>query len=169
MTVTMCDARAEDAAALTAFFKRVFTETFAHLYSADNLDAFLAGRTTPKMARELADPAFAIRIAEADGEIAGYIKLGPPSLPFEPRGRPIELRQLYVAAGFHGAGVARALTDWAIEEARRRCADELYLSVFVENHRARRFYARYGFEPVGRYDFVVGTHVDEDVVMRLPL
>ena len=53
--------------------------------------------------------------------------------------------------------------------ARRRGAGEIYLSVFVDNHRARRFYERYGFEPVGRYDFMVGTHADEDIIMRLKL
>ena len=41
--------------------------------------------------------------------------------------------------------------------------------MFVDNHRARRFYERYGFEAVGRYDFMVGTHADEDLIMRLKL
>jgi RimJ/RimL family protein N-acetyltransferase len=41
--------------------------------------------------------------------------------------------------------------------------------VFIDNHRARRFYARYGFEQVGTYDFMVGTHADLDLVMRLDL
>ena len=27
-------------------------------------------------------------------------------------------------------------------------------------------YERYGFEAVGRYDFMVGSHVDEDIVLR---
>ena len=54
-------------------------------------------------------------------------------------------------------------------EARRRGARALYLSVFIDNHRAQRFYARYGFEAVGRYDFMVGTHADEDIIMRLKL
>ena len=46
---------------------------------------------------------------------------------------------------------------------------ELYLTVYVDNHRARRFYDRYGFERVGRYDFMVGSHADEDVIMRRSL
>ena len=36
--------------------------------------------------------------------------------------------------------------DWALDEARRRGARQLYLSVFIDNHRARRFYERYGFD-----------------------
>ena len=59
--------------------------------------------------------------------------------------------------------------DWAIEEAKRRGAEQIYLSVFVDNHRARRFYDRYSFEAVGTYDFMVGTHADLDIIMRKQL
>jgi RimJ/RimL family protein N-acetyltransferase len=59
--------------------------------------------------------------------------------------------------------------DWALEEAARRGATRIYLTVFIENHRARRFYDRYGFVPVGRYDFMVGSHADEDIIMMKAL
>ena len=59
--------------------------------------------------------------------------------------------------------------DWALGEASSRGALELYLTVFIDNHRARRFYDRYGFEAVGRYEFMVGNHADEDVIMRKAL
>ena len=42
----------------------------------------------------------------------------------------------------------------------------MWLSVYVDNHRARRFYARNGFEDRGRYAFMVGAHADEDRLMR---
>jgi ribosomal protein S18 acetylase RimI-like enzyme len=58
---------------------------------------------------------------------------------------------------------------WAISEARARGAGDLYLSVFTDNHRARRFYARYGFEFVSTYAFIVGNHADEDHILRLSL
>ena len=70
---------------------------------------------------------------------------------------------------WQGAGLAPQMMDWVIAEARRRGAEEIYLSVFTDNIRAQRFYARYGFEAVGRYDFMVGTHADEDIIMRLQL
>lgn len=169
MTLLFRDAGPGDSEALAALGAESFTQTFGHLYSPDNLDAFLRSHSAARWTRELGDPAFAVRIATDDTRPVAYAKIGPPSLPFEPVGTPVELRQLYVLQPWQGQGVAHQLMDWAIDEALRRGGDELYLSVFVDNHRARRFYAGYGFEAVGRYDFMVGSHVDEDIVMRLTL
>jgi GNAT superfamily N-acetyltransferase len=163
------DARPEDAALLARLGRDTFTETFGHLYSPENLAAFLATHSEENWRRELSDPAFAVRLAEDGTRPAAYAKLGPPTLPFEPRGRPIELRQFYVLAPWHGRGLSDQLMRWAIDEARNRGAEDLYLSVFVDNHRARRFYERYGFTFVGPYAFMVGTHADEDHVLRLEL
>jgi GNAT superfamily N-acetyltransferase len=168
-TVHFRDAGPADAAALAELGRRTFTETFGHLYAPENLAAFLETHNEADWAAQLADPAFAVRVAEVGTGLAAYAKLGPPSLPFEPRGASVELRQFYVLKPWHGGGVAAQLMDWAIAEARRRGAEDLYLSVFVDNHRARRFYARYGFEFVGLYAFMVGDHADEDHVMRLSL
>ena len=146
-----------------------FVDTFGHLYQQDDLDVFLQNHSRAAWARELADSAFAVRVAELDGALVGYAKIGPPHLPFEPRGEAAELRQLYVLEEMKGQGVARTLIEWVIDQARERRADHLYLSVFTENHRARRFYEKYGFEPEGTYAFMVGSHADEDIVMRLEL
>lgn len=163
------DAGSADAAALAALARATFTDTFGHLYHPDDLAAFLAGHTPAQWSEELADPRYAVRVAEADGALIAYAKLGPPSLPFTPPAGATELRQLYVRAAHHGSGLAGRLMDWVLATARGRGYDALYLSVFVDNHRARRFYARYGFEAVGPYAFKVGNHVDEDIVMRCTL
>ena len=159
----------EDAAAVAALGRRSFTETFGHLYSADNLAAFLASHSEANWRDELSDPGFAVRLGEAGDEPVAYAKLGPPSLPFEVKGPTIELRQFYLLKPWQGAGVAAELMAWVLDEARTRGAEEIYLSVFVDNGRARRFYERYGFEYVGRYAFMVGTHADDDLIMRLRL
>ena len=163
------DAGVGDAATLSGLFARSFTDTFGALYDPADLAAFLAGHTPAHWASQLADPAYAIRIGEANGADAAFVKLGPPSLPVT-RTRPsIELRQLYMLPELKGTGAAQAAMDWAIETARARGAQDLFLSVYVDNHRARRFYERYGFERVGSYHFMVGTHADEDDLMRLAL
>jgi len=163
------DAAPADAALMARLGPETFVETFGHLYTPENLAAFLANHSAANWLGELTDPSYAVRIAELEGAAIGFAKIGPPSLPFEVEGPTVELRQLYVLRPWQGSGVAGGLMDWVLAEARRRGADELYLSVFIDNCRAQRFYARYGFEAVGRYDFMVGTHADEDVIMRLKL
>ncbi len=169
MSVAYRNANAGDAEALAELGARTFTHTFGHLYRPEDLDLFLQNHSPQNWGRELNDPAFEVRVAEQDGKLVGYAKLGPPHLPFEPRGEAAELRQLYVVEEMKGQGVADQLIRWVIERARDKRADHLYLSVFTENHRARRFYEKYGFEPEGTYAFMVGTHADEDIVMRLKL
>ena len=166
--MTFRDGGPADAAAIDRIFRTSFCDTFAHIYRKEDLRAFLADFTPEAWEAELADPAFAFRIAEA-GEPVGYVKLAPLKLPVETDVPAIELRQLYVLKEHHGAGIAAQLMDWALEESKRRGAEELYLTVYVENHRARRFYERYDFVPVGRYDFMVGSHADEDIIMRKSL
>lgn len=158
-----------DAAALADLGRRSFVETFGHLYDPDDLALFLAGHSEERWRDELVDPAFAVRVAEAGGVPVAYAKLGPPSLPFEPRGRAIELRQFYVLEPWQGTGVATTLMDWILDEARVGGADRLYLSVFTDNRRARRFYYRYGFRFVQTYAFMVGNHADEDHILCLDL
>jgi ribosomal protein S18 acetylase RimI-like enzyme len=158
-----------DAATVADLARRSFDETFGHLYAPEDLALFLGRLTEEAYAAELADPVYAIRLVEVDGEAVGYAKVGPPSLPFTPPADAIELRQFYVLAPYQGAGVAPTMMDWVLAEAQARGMSALYLSVFTDNHRARRFYARYGFEEVGPYIFKVGNHEDEDVVMRRDL
>ena len=167
--ITTRDATPADAAALATLGASSFTETFGHLYAPADLALFLEKHSAASWSAELADPAFAVRVAEAEWAMIGYAKLGPPQLPFTPEDGAIELRQFYVLKPWHGAGTAAELMAWVIATARERGAADLFLSVFIDNHRARRFYARYGFEEVGSYAFMVGTHADEDIVMRLAL
>lgn len=163
------DVGAGDAGLVADLFARTFVETFGHLYARGDLDSFLEGVTAEAFAAEIASPDFAIRIAEQDGKPIGFAKLGPPGLPIEAPPGTLELWQIYVLKPWQGQGVAQALYCWAEASARKRGGTHLQLTVFTDNHRARRFYDRRGFVAVGRYDFMVGSHADEDIIMRKPL
>ena len=166
MTAIYRDAQPGDGATLDRLFDTSFCDTFGHLYSHENLNLFLSSFGIADWEEQLTDPAFACRIAEVDGEAAGYAKIGPLKLPVETDGPAMLLDQLYVLKEHHGAGIAQHLMAWAFDEARRRGAEQMFLTVFIDNHRARRFYDRYGFEAVERYQFMVGNHADEDIIMR---
>ena len=166
MIVAYRDARDDDAAALRELFAQSFVETFGHLYPPADLQEFLDGNSELKWQSSLADPEVAIRVAEMDGELAGFVELAPRKLPYESGAPALELRRLYLRRTAHGSGIADQLMNWALDEAAARGAKELVLSVYVDNHRARRFYERHGFKAVGKYDFMVGSHRDEDLILR---
>ena len=166
MTVTYRTPGIADVDAIDGVFRTSFCDTFAHLYQPADLAAFLGQFTPAAWTDELTDLHYALQLAEDDGAAIGYVKLGPSSLPVDAAAGSVELRQLYVLTSHLGSGVGASLTDWALAEARRRGASELYLTVYTDNHRARRFYQRYGFEEVGPYTFMVGEHADQDIIMR---
>lgn len=166
MTVSYRRGTVGDANGIAGVFRQSFIDTFAHLYRTEDLESFLATKTADHFGEELADQRFEFVVGEGDGELAGYVKLGPPALPVETPPDTVELCQLYVLKRWHGGGVATGLMERALDFVHRNAAKHVQLSVYVDNHRARRFYERYGFHPVGRYDFMVGTHADEDIILR---
>ena len=117
-------------------------------------------------------PAYAQLVEDSGSGLAYLVYGGLYGLRFKPidADEPwIELRQLYVMNEWRGAGAARALMDWALEEGKARGVRDMYLTVYTDNHRARRFYDRYGFVEVGPYAFMVREQADEDVIMRKSL
>jgi GNAT superfamily N-acetyltransferase len=162
---------AEHGEPLNTMAQQCFVETFGHQYTVDDLTAFLEDQYGPMgLLKDLANPAYHWRAAADDGRIAGYAKVGPVGVPApEPQPGALELKQLYVLKPWHGTGVAATLMEWAISNARERGAPEMYLSVFDHNHRAKAFYARYGFVDVGGCDFRVGNQIDADRMWRRAL
>ena len=170
MTITYRAAAPADGPALADMAKRSFTETFGTLYRASDLAAFLdQAFGADGLPAQLDDPAFAVQVALDGDAIVGFAKIGPVAFPGDWPADAIELHQLYVLGGWHGEGVGPALMDWAIDRARDLKRSEMILSVYIDNHRARRFYERYGFEEIGRYTFMVGEQPDDDRLMRLAL
>lgn len=164
------DAVPADGSELAAMARRCFTDTFGTLYRPADLAAFLdQAFGAAGLPSQIGDPDFRIRLATQDGAIIGFAKTGPVAFPGDWPATAIELYQLYVLAGHHGDGVGPALMDWSIATARAEARTEMILSVYVDNHRARRFYERYGFEEIGRYIFMVGDQPDDDRIMRLTL
>ncbi len=164
------DATPADGAVLGGIARATFIDTFGTLYRLEDMATFLKQGSDEAYAAELADPDINVRFALTGGTPIGFCKVSSLKLPApDPAPGAMELRQLYIYKPWQGLGIADVLTEWAKDTARARGAPELWLSVFTENPRARRFYARHGFEEVAPYHFMVGDQADEDILCRARL
>ena len=157
-----------DAPALARLGARTFVDTFGHLYTAGDLQAFLdESHSEAAYARVLADPAYGLWIAERDGRAIGYAQAGPCGLP-HPDVAPGdgELKRLYLLSGEQNGGTGGRLFDAALAWLEREGPRTLWISVWSENLGAQRFYARQGFEFAGEYEFLVGEQRDREFMYR---
>jgi diamine N-acetyltransferase len=163
----------EDAPALAALGRASFAHAFGHLYRPEDLAAFLAEtHDEAVVAQEISGEDCRHRLAVgADGALLGYCKLRHPSklAPLSAASDPLELAQLYCAGHATGRGVGAALMDWALAEAQAGRHDAIHLSVYSENFRAQRFYARYGFAKVADTTFKVGEQIDAEFLYEKPI
>jgi ribosomal protein S18 acetylase RimI-like enzyme len=116
-----------------------------------------------------ADPADTL-VAEIDGEIAGWARLGP-FYDIPASRHVLEVRGFAVDPAWQRRGTGRALLDAVVVEARRRGARKLMLRVLGSNARARRLYESAGFhvEGVLRAQFVLDGRDVDDVLMAREL
>lgn len=173
----------EDAHAVADFAVRVFRETYDCQHGGasrtEDVEAYLAEYLTREtIARDLADPAVTIVVAETpEGALAGYVQLRAGSRP-EPGARvdparipgdapTMEIARMYVDQRWHGRGVAAPLFRSALDLARESAA-VTWLCVFRLNARAVAFYEKQGLRVAGTQTFVMGEERQEDWLMASP-
>lgn len=77
-----------------------------------------------------------------------------------------EVKRLYVRPEYRGNGIATALVERIIEDARDIGYKELYLDTLPELESAVRLYKAFGFEETGQYN---DSPVDKTIFMKISL
>jgi ribosomal protein S18 acetylase RimI-like enzyme len=157
-----------DAEALAAIGEATFRETFGHLYPPADLEPFLAEAYDLARTRaDLADPAKASWIVEADGETIGFALAGPCNLPHaDVTPQSGELKRIYLLTAWQNGGLGRRLFAETLAWLQAQGPRDVWIGVWSENRGAQRFYERQGFDKIGEYGFVVGNTVDREYILR---
>ena len=170
MTIAIRPCSPADAPALALVAQATMLETFAGvLDGADLVANALNDRNAEAFAKWLAEPDARLWLAELQGAPIGYAGLAAPDLPQHTTPDDIELKRIYMLSRFHGGGLASALMETAIVEARAVGKTRMLLGVKADNTRALAFYAKHGFTQIGARRFLVGANYYDDAVLARPL
>jgi ribosomal protein S18 acetylase RimI-like enzyme len=158
----------QDAQTVAALGAETFCETFAHLYPTSDLETYLEeAYNLSRTQADLADPAKATWLVEADGEPIGYALAGPCGLPHDDVSPGCgELKRIYFRKQVQGGGLGKRLFDEVMAWLQKDGPRDVWIGVWSENFGAQRFYGRQGFEKAGEYDFNVGQTVDLEFILR---
>ena len=108
--------------------------------------------------------------AELDNQVIGYLKLNFGGAQTELKdNKALEIERIYVTKAFHGKKVGQLLYNKAIEVAKEKSADYIWLGVWEENQKALQFYKKNGFVEFDKHVFVLGDDAQTDLMMKLEL
>jgi diamine N-acetyltransferase len=165
--MTMRRATKDDAALLAELGASTFTETFAAANDPADFAAYLSAAFGEAIQRaELDDPDVTVIFAERDGEAVGYVLLREGPTPSMVGGfDALQIVRLYSRRSAIGTGVGATLMQHAVNEAAARGKEALWLGVWEQNARAIEFYRRHDFFEAGTQPFLLGTDLQNDLVM----
>lgn len=151
--------------------KQTFYETFSEANSEENMKNYLEkGFSLEKLEAELTDENSAFYFATLNNEVIGYLKINFGSSQTELKdNKSLEIERIYVSKEFHGKKVGQLLYEKAIEIAKQKNCEYVWLGVWEENLRALHFYKKNGFVEFDKHIFKLGNEEQTDLMMKLKL
>ena len=161
----------EEILQLQEISRQTFLETFSETNTEENMKSYLEnGFSIEKMTAELNNEASQFYFAKLHEQVIGYLKLNFGQSQTELKDdKALEIERIYVLKEYHGKKVGQILYDKAIEIAKEKKADYVWLGVWEENPRAINFYKKNGFVEFDKHIFKLGDDEQTDIMMKLKL
>ena len=149
--------------------RQTFAETFSGSNSKENMDKYLKENLSiEKLSEELNNENSHFFFIKDGERNIGYLKLnmGPSQTELKDE-TALEIERIYVIQEYQGKKVGQQLYDKAIQVAKEKKAQYVWLGVWEENHKAIEFYNKNGFEVFDQHVFILGDEKQTDLMMRL--
>lgn len=161
----------EEIVQLEKISRQTFCETFSSGNTEENMNKYLDEVfSSANLSIELNDKKAEFYFAKLDDKVIGYLKLNFGVSQTEIRDdNGLEIERIYVLKEFHGKNVGQLLYNKAIQIAREKNKDYVWLGVWEENPRAINFYKKNGFVAFDKHLFQLGNDLQTDIMMKLKL
>jgi ribosomal protein S18 acetylase RimI-like enzyme len=169
--ITIQKVQIADAETLLSFSRKTFYEFFAHLNDPANMEAYASvAFTSQSMLEQINNPDSAFYFALYEDDIVGYIKLNFNTAQTEFKdNNALEIERIYVSGEHHGKYIGKQLLDFAIDIARNKQFDYVWLGVWEHNFKAIGFYEYNGFKAFSSHEFLLGDDRQVDLLMKRDL
>lgn len=169
--ITLRKATISDLDHLRKISRQTFKETFSPGNTEENMTKYLdEGFSSKKLTAELSDHNTEFYFATLEENTIGYLKLNSGSSQTELQDeKALEIERIYVLKDFHGKKIGQILYDKALQIAKQKNADYIWLGVWEENQRAINFYQKNGFVKFDEHIFKLGNDEQTDIMMKLKL
>jgi ribosomal protein S18 acetylase RimI-like enzyme len=160
-----------DIQALQEISKQTFYETFSAVNTEENMKMYLRESfSIEKLSSELNDANAEFYFALCGSTVIGYLKLNFGASQTELKDNSAqEIERIYVSKAYHGKNVGQLLYNKALQIAKEKKANYVWLAVWEENSRAIRFYTKNGFIAFDKHLFKLGDDEQTDIMMKLEM
>ena len=151
--------------------RQTFSETFSGDNSEEDMKKYLDENfSVEKLTDELNNKNSEFYFAKLENTAIGYLKLNFGESQTELKdNKALEIERIYVPKEFHGQSVGQILYEKAIQVAKQKNVDYVWLGVWEENLRALSFYKKNGFTEFDKHIFKLGNDEQTDIMMKLQL
>jgi len=138
----------DDVTLISELGAKTFDQTFRGTCSDQDLEGILTEYyNEAQVESELKDEEDFFFILFENEEAAGYtrINLGRPAEKHFNNKKSAELMRIYFLNEFHGKGLATPLINYCFDFLKEKGYQQVYLSVWEHNERAKAFYLKHNF------------------------
>ena len=163
--VTIRYADAADAELIADMSRTSFYEAFAKDNTKEDMDIFMSEQfSKEELMKEVEMGEGIFMLAYIDEEPVGYARLRVKNnLAHE---HAIEIARIYALEKAIGKGVGKALMLECINKANELQMKSIWLGVWEKNERALSFSDRWGCERFGEHQFLLGTALQTDWLLK---
>ncbi|KAA5533546.1 GNAT family N-acetyltransferase [Taibaiella lutea] len=161
----------DDIDQLQQISRQTFYETFSVENTEEDMKQYLEeDLSKDRLTAEFNNRDAAFYFAMLNGKVIGYLKLNTGASQTELQDdNGLEIERIYVLKEFHGKKVGQLLYEKALQVARKKNADYVWLGVWENNLRAISFYKKNGFVAFDKHIFRLGNDEQTDIMMKLEL
>jgi len=157
-----------DAALIAELSRQTFYDSFAASNTKDDIDKFMNEQFSADALIKEVETGDGVFFLAYDGDEAiGYVRMRDGDhYPEFDNLSSIEIARIYAVQSSIGKGVGSAMIKKCIETAKELNRKIIWLGVWEHNKRAIDFYTKWGFEKFGQHEFVLGSDVQTDWLMK---